>query len=507
MKKIVLLPLDERPCNYDFPYQIFNSEKHEIIRPDLSVLGDKKKPGNLDEIAQFLINNTKNADGLVISIDTLLYGGIVPSRLHYDDVKTLTKRLNVLREIKKNNAKIKIYAFHLIMRSPQYSSDDEEPSYYKDYGREIFLTGFLNHKKELNLASNEEIKQLKNIKVPRKFLDDFLNRRKINTSLCLESISLVEENIIDFLIIPQDDAAEFGWTAKDQDIVRKEIENKTLELDVYMYPGADEVSNTLLSRMILKMENKRPLIYIHYPSITSGSIIPRYEDRYLDTTVKYQILAAGALTASSVEEADLVLFVNAPSGNMQEAVYQHKHFREYEINRNLVEFVLQIKYVIEKLNKKAIIADVAYANGGEIEFVKMLDKENLLMKVSSYAGWNTSSNTLGTAIPHGIVNFLFGNNAKLESFLASRYVEDVGYCSVVRHYVSNNILKDYGFNYFDIKDQRGIISKVVKEELKKFINKELPSLKNKITINDLYMPWRRMFEIGINVTYKRGNEK
>lgn len=506
MKKIVLLPLDERPCNYEFPYQIFNNEKYEIIRPNLNILGDKKKPGNLDEIAKFLLDETKNADGLVISIDTLLYGGIVPSRLHYDDIKTLTNRLNVLKKIKKNNSKIKIYAFHLIMRSPQYSSDDEEPDYYKDYGREIFLTGFLNHKKELGLATDEELKQLENIKVPKKFLDDFLKRRKINTSMCLESISLVEKSIIDFLIIPQDDAAEFGFTAKDQNVVRKEIENKTLELDVYMYPGADEVSNVLLSRMVLKTEGKRPLIYIHYPSATSGSLIPRYEDRYLDTTVKYQILAAGALTASSIEEADLVLFVNAPSGNMQEAAYQHKHFREYEINRNLVEFVSQIKYVVETLDKKAIVADVAFSNGGEIEFVKMLDKEDLLMKVSSYAGWNTSSNTLGTAIPHGIINFLFGNNNKLESFLASRYVEDVGYCSLVRHYVMNNVLKDYGFNYFDVKDQRGEISKIVKEELMKFIDKELPSLKNKIIINDLYMPWRRMFEIGINVIYKRGNE-
>ncbi len=507
MKKIVLLPLDERPCNYEFPYQIFNNENYEIIRPNLSILGDKKRPGNLEEIMEFLLEKTASADGLVISIDMLLYGGIVPSRLHYDNAETLIKRLNILKEIKKNNSKIKIYAYHLIMRSPQYSSDDEEPSYYADYGREIFLKGFLSHKKELNLASPEEIKQLEKIKVPKKFLDDFLNRRKINTNMCLKSISLVEENIIDFLIIPQDDAAEFGWTSKDQDIVRKEIENKTLELDVYMYPGADEVANTLLSRMVLKMEHKRPLIYIHYPSETSGSLIPRYEDRYLDTTVKYQILAAGSLTASSMEEADLVLFVNAPSANMQEAAYQHKHFREYEINRNLVEFVSKIKYVIEVLNKKAIIADVAYANGGEIEFVKMLDKEDLLMKVSSYAGWNTSSNTLGTAIPHGIINFLFGNNHKLESFLASRYVEDVGYCSLVRHYVNENVLKDYGFNYFDVKEKRGVVSQIVKDELIKFINNELRSLKNKVIINDLYMPWRRMFEIGINVTYKRGNEK
>ncbi|MGI6781315.1 MAG: DUF4127 family protein [Acholeplasmataceae bacterium] len=506
MKKIVLLPLDERPCNYSFPHQIFSNDNYEIIRPDLKIMGDKKTPGNLDEIKKFLLKSTKDADGLVIAIDTLLYGGIVPSRLHHDDIDTLTERLNVLKKIKENNKNIKIYAYHLIMRSPQYSSDDEEPDYYAKYGREIFLTGFLSHKKEIGWASTDELNELEKIKVPKKYLDDFLNRRKINTNMCLKSLSLVEEKIIDFLIIPQDDAAEFGWTFKDQEIIRKEIENKTMQFDVYMYPGADEVSNTLLSRMVLNMENKRPLIYIHYPSVTSGHLIPRYEDRMLDTTVKYQILAAGALTASSMEEADLVLFVNAPSANMQEAAYQHLHFREYETQRNLVEFVETIKYVVRKLKKPAIIADVAYSNGGDIEFVKMLDQENLLMEVASYAGWNTSSNTIGTAIPHGIVSWLFPDN-NMDSFLASRYIEDVGYCSVVRQDVINNKLKDYGFNYFYVKDQRGIVSEIVKEELIKFINRELPSLKNKVLINDLYMPWRRMFEIGINITYKRSDKQ
>ena len=115
MKKIVLLPLDERPCNYEFPYQIFNNENYEIIRPDLSILGDKKRPGNLEEIMEFLLEKTASADGLVISIDILLYGGIVKSRLNYDNDEKI-KRLNILKEIKKNNSKIKIYAYHLIMR-------------------------------------------------------------------------------------------------------------------------------------------------------------------------------------------------------------------------------------------------------------------------------------------------------------------------------------------------------------------------------------------------------
>lgn len=50
MKKIVLLPLDERPCNYNFPYKLFHNKDLRIIKPDK--LGDKKIPANTIEIQE-----------------------------------------------------------------------------------------------------------------------------------------------------------------------------------------------------------------------------------------------------------------------------------------------------------------------------------------------------------------------------------------------------------------------------------------------------------------------
>lgn len=75
MKKFLFIPLDERPCNYDFPYQIFNNEEFVIQRVPFEYMGLKKRPGNIAKINEFLYKEFKNADGAVISIDTLLYGG------------------------------------------------------------------------------------------------------------------------------------------------------------------------------------------------------------------------------------------------------------------------------------------------------------------------------------------------------------------------------------------------------------------------------------------------
>ena len=51
MKNIILLPLDERPCNFDFPSKIFNGEKYAIIRPEH--LGQKKTPASYEFIRDF----------------------------------------------------------------------------------------------------------------------------------------------------------------------------------------------------------------------------------------------------------------------------------------------------------------------------------------------------------------------------------------------------------------------------------------------------------------------
>ena len=81
-QKVVLLPLDERPCNYVFPQRIFKETDIEVVTCDLSILGKKKTPAQIDKLQAFLLDETRDAFGLVVSIDMLLYGGIVPSRLH-----------------------------------------------------------------------------------------------------------------------------------------------------------------------------------------------------------------------------------------------------------------------------------------------------------------------------------------------------------------------------------------------------------------------------------------
>ena len=50
MNKILHIPLDERPCNYEFPKQIFQGGEWEILTLPFSYLGLKKKPAQIEKI-------------------------------------------------------------------------------------------------------------------------------------------------------------------------------------------------------------------------------------------------------------------------------------------------------------------------------------------------------------------------------------------------------------------------------------------------------------------------
>ena len=99
MRKIVYLPLDERPCNYDFPYLVTeSSDKVKVVRPPLELMGKKKHPAGTDALSDFVVRECRDADYLILALDTLLYGGIIPSRLHHLDTDLLRERLSVLRK-------------------------------------------------------------------------------------------------------------------------------------------------------------------------------------------------------------------------------------------------------------------------------------------------------------------------------------------------------------------------------------------------------------------------
>ncbi|WP_342437019.1 DUF4127 family protein [Paenibacillus sp. FSL L8-0436] len=505
---IAFVPLDERPCNYEFPPLLARGTDFEVQRPPMQLMGLKKRPGDTDGLWRWFEEACSQADGAVVALDTLLYGGIIPSRLHSLQLEELAAKLDKLRDLKRLHPKLVIYAFQLIMRCPQYSLSDEEPDYYADWGREIFRKGFIGHRKELGNASGEELQELAEIeaRLPQEILDDYLARRSINIEANKLVLELVKDGIIEFLIFPQDDSAPFGHTAKDQQKVRARITELDLELKAYMYPGADEVGCTLLARMINKTTGTVPLIYPRLSSVQGAFVTPLFEDRFFYETLKYQITAAGGLIASSAREADLVLLLNTPGETMMEAVSQHQSFFSYDVYRNLMELVEYGDYIMKHKGKPVAVADVGYANGGDQKLVKMLREKGMLFELAGYAAWNTSSNTLGTVISQAMIYLHYGRTKEHLDFLGLRYAEDVCYCSVVRGELSEGPIEELGCGKYLLDGQRGKVSALVEQRLRQELASRIDGPGGTVEITDCYMPWNRMFEVGLSVRFVPAGE-
>ena len=91
--------------------------------------------------------------------------------------------------------------------------------------KQLFQYGCINHKIKVNTAKEEEKDTLNQIKtiIPSEVLEDYTKRRGINSEINKMVIDMAKDNFFDFLVIPQDDSAPYGFTALDQQKLREYI--------------------------------------------------------------------------------------------------------------------------------------------------------------------------------------------------------------------------------------------------------------------------------------------
>lgn len=505
--EILYVPIDERPCNTHIVERIANTaEDIKLLLPPNEFFGNKKTPSDTEKIWEWINNEAVRSDAIILSIDMLVYGGLIPSRLHELTEDKAVKWMNRLRSLRKKYSNLPIYASNMIMRTPKYSSSDEEPDYYEDWGKEIYLQAYLHDKSrrvQLSAKEKDQLAEIQN-KLPQNFVEDYEKRRQFNSMVNEYVLDLVKEGVISFLVIPQDDSAEFGYTAIDQKVIVSKREQLRLDKQVLIYPGADEVGATLLARVYNDVKGYQPKIYPIWSSTLGPTLIPMYEDRPFAESMKAHIYAAGCRMVERPEDADLVLAYNVPGRVMQEAWDQPERDVTYSSYRNMLLFVEQIKKYIEQ-GMHVIIADSAFANGGDSELVRLLDNEEILSKLLSYKGWNTNCNTLGTTISQGVIG-QFGHSNKIQENIIYHLLDDFLYQTEIRMQMVSDYLPKHDLNYFDLKRKADIVNQERDKRLQNSFNKEFVHSFQHVKIEQLktYAPWNRMFECGIDLKVNFG---
>ena len=415
--KICFIPIDNRPVCYNLAKDICEIDKEiELFIPPRSMLGSLEKQADILNLFEWL-ENVPTCDAIIISLDTITYGGLISSRRCPESFSELKERVENLKNILiKKQAKI--YAFSSIMRISNNNYNEEEKEYWKDFGKKIF---------EFSYSGGKNYSD-----IPQEILDDYLNTRKRNFEINKLYLEWQKEGLLDTLIFSKDDCAEFGFNVDEA----RELEN----LGGKTKTGADEIPLSLLARAV----NKEIKIYVEYTENEYKNLISNYEDVPIEQSVLGQLELGGFQVVESKEEADVVLLVNNFVGKQGELVMA---WDTEPYNKNLI--VPQKPYCV---------ADVRYANGADNAFVKQLLPQIKQENFYGYAGWNTSANTLGGLL----AGLKFRFNAKNYNEDAFKKFETLTW---------NQIMVDDALDYKEFHKNRNTRVFFTKEQWEKTIRK------------------------------------
>ncbi len=452
MKKIALIPIDNRPVCYTLPEQIAKIDENiKLFIPDRKFLGGLKSQANINGIFKWL-KNLEDVDAIIISLDTIAYGGLVASRRcpqSFDEIKLNLEKFKKLLKQKKS----KIYAFSSIMRISNNNINEEEKEYWNKYGKKIF---------EYSKKFHQEGVETKGI--PKKILSDYLATRQRNFEINKLYLNWLEERIFDTLVFSKDDCAPSGLNVLESQILKRIIKEKKLSAQIKT--GADEIPLTLFARAICDL-NKAPKISVKFLAPDYKDLISNYEDISIEKSVEEQLKFAGCKIVEK-EQAEIELIVN-----------------NFEQKQGEIVMDVETKPFSEKINlplKPFMAADVRFANGADNAFVEKLFKAGLNFEnFYGYSAWNTSANTLGSLICAGIVRFFAKkyNENEFKKLQFIRFADDWAYQANVRQ-----ILKTTK-NKKQIKE----LMSGYEKEINKFLNTKFSA--------EYSYPWNRFFEVEV----------
>ena len=436
---IAFIPIDNRPVCYTLPEQISKIDNSiKFFIPERNLLGGLEKTSS--GILKWL-ETIPQVDAVILSLDTIAYGGLIPSRRSLDTFEEIKNKVEKLKTTL--NGK-KIYAFSSIMRISNNNFNIEEKEYWNKWGKKIFNYSYCMDK--FGTMCKKE--------VPNEILDDYLNTRKRNFEI--NKLYLSWENFFETLVFSKDDCAEYGFNVR---------EAKTLEtLGGFVKTGADEIPLTLFARSITGRIKIAPI----FLEPEHKDLISNYEDISIENSVKGQLELAGC-DVCKPDEADILLYIN----NFKN--------RQGEIVMKVDTEPFDSSW--EKPQKPYMIADVRYANGSDNAFVEKLFEKGFDENFYGYAAWNTSANTLGSLICAVKIKYFAQksnsyNDTEFKKLQITRFLDDWAYQANVRQQLENP----------DINE--------IKNLMKPFEKKLLEIFKTEYNINYKF-PWNRLFEVEI----------
>ena len=503
--KVILIPLDTRPPCQKMVIDSGKMAGIEVITPPSEIMDYYTLAGDTKELRKWLLENVNQADGVIVSVDQLLHGGLLASReasSKDDDSATL---LQFLRQLKQLAPDKEIYAFNILPRITP------PPTINSSSKKIIKISRLVD---EINTFGNkDDIKLLEDLKqdIDKEDLNVYLDLFKRNTKLNKELINLANENVITKLIIGQDDGEDFGVPNMEKKALVNYLHSNNINSDkVLITRGADEVALSLLASFVQKQTHYKPKVFIEYNDDKAPNTIMPFMAGSVGSTVEEKLIMANSTKVDSPSKAGIILYIYIGTDTN---------------GKSRQESAGKIKKYLQEGKKVALVDLSKHFSAQESLFPILLKEEVPINQLISYAGWNTASNSIGTAFANAIIykamrpEFNNTNDILCLEFnrltlLYNRILEDYYYLKDIIDVV-NTTLVNNGYknvNDLDIEHNYKWAKYILQTSMDKKadslwqtksaqmpITVQTPEGNYKLTLRylkaDAYFPWPRTFEI------------
>lgn len=425
---ISLLPLDERPVNTVLVADVAAIAGVELTTPPADALPRFREPADPAAVADWLHARAARGDDLVIALDTLVHGGLIPARTDALEPAAALARLAVLRDLRLAGPERTIAAVALVMRATDSYSPVEEPVYWADHGREIHRLGAAVHRQWL--GEDARVPEL-----PATIRDDYSARRLRNHIALLASLELAWSGVVDPLVITADDTAQFSAGSAEQEMLA--YWQRLRGTDVPVYPGADETGAVLVARVIAQRAGLPIRVRVTVGDQSGLELIPSYENVPLRVSVQRQLVAVGATPVDDSPDLSLVVHTPDPAGG--------DHFGGTAVSDP--EATMRTADAVDEAlaaGAPVALADVRFGNGGDPALIAELARRGSLERLAAYAGWNTAGNALGSTLALGVAAAVGDRRGTRDltarrRALQRRLLDDVAYQAIVRAGVTERL--------------------------------------------------------------------
>ena len=417
-EELLLVPLDSRPVCSTMVQKLGKLAGINVIVPPKELLDNYQEPAKSKKLWQWLQNKSANYNTSIISTDILLHGSLLQTRQHIASAQEQDYFFSELNKLQKNitaspprqsnytdstdSDKHQLQLFSVIPRL--LVSDEVYPDCW--YQWHLMRYSQLLDMVQINgdYAMTKELMEYKE-EIPADILSKYtsiftqsqgfnerllahlLPKAKNSKNIANTQVNATVATNAPLFIIGQDDSSPFGLPHMTATKLARHIEEHTWQTQAQLTNGADEIAALLLTRHFLQQSHWQPKLFLAYGSPKTEFKHMPYMASSVGATLRNQAQLVGAQLVEEPNAADIILFVHCGDADAKPTAAEAEQLASYL-----------------KHDKHVALIDLSANFEAEEMLLPLLLEQNISVnRLAAYAGWNTFSNSSGTALAQSII--------------------------------------------------------------------------------------------------------